>query len=135
MLISNSAEFVEMVVELRKQLALKLKLGGRFGKLGFPYVCTGVAPIARHGFAVINLLSRCVVFLDPLPDALAEVVVGFAAGRVDLPDVQDEFVVSHCYVRAHVFPLSWLVISKVTCSASSSRRGRLVPRLIELTPP
>lgn len=113
MLISNGAERVEKVVERREQRALESKLRGLVGKLGFPNVCGSVPPNARHGIAVASLDSRRVAFLDPLPDALAEIVVAFGAVRVVLPNVKNEFVVSHLNARTHGFPFHGYVKSDV----------------------
>ena len=100
-LLSTGTERVQMVVELRKQLALEPKLRGGFGKLSFVNVCGSRTPKARDGFAAANLLRRRVASVDPLPDEPAEPVIARGAVRVIFPDVQDKFVVAHLNPRTH----------------------------------
>jgi len=121
-LISNGAERVEMVIERRKQRALEAKLRGPGGKLGFPNICGSVTPNARHGFFLAHLGSRRVVILDPRPNSLAEIDVGCGAVRVVLPDVQNEFVVSHLNARAHGFLFHGYVKSDVQRPFEASQK-------------
>jgi hypothetical protein len=98
----DRAECVEVVVELREQIALEFKLRGRFGKLSFANVCASIGPRARHRFATVKLLRRRVVLLDPLPDKPAQPVGN--GGQPDLRDLPLPQPVNHAVQAVPLLP-------------------------------